>query len=50
MHDTTKAERLNSKKLLEFGQTKRGGDNSGDFMYRLRDNPGNFRIGKIRKQ
>jgi hypothetical protein len=49
VHDMTKKERLECKGLVEDAKQRESADSSGEFIYRVRGNPGNFRILKLRK-
>jgi ribonuclease HII/ribosomal protein L37AE/L43A len=48
-HDLTKAEREECKTLVEEAKKKQS-EESGEFLYRVRGNPGQLKIIKIRKQ
>lgn len=50
VHDMTKAERMECKKLVGEAKNKEEADSSGEYIYRVRGHPGNFRIVKIKKQ
>ena len=48
-HDLTKIERNEVKKLAEEAKEKERTDSEGGYIYRVRENPGNLKIIKIRK-
>jgi len=49
-HDMTIAEREECKKLVEEAKSSQVQDTSGEFIYRVRGNPGQMRVVKIRKR
>lgn len=49
VHDMTKKERAECKELILDAKHKESADESGEFKFRVRGNPGNFRIVKIKR-
>ena len=50
VHDMTKTERQACKHLVEEAKTKQQDDTTGEWLYRVRGNPGNWRIVKLRRE
>lgn len=49
VHDLTKTERTECKQLVEEAKKKQNDDASGEWLYRVRGNPGQWRIVKVRR-
>ena len=47
-HDMTSAERKESKRLVAKARTMQAQDNSEEFLYRVRGNPGKMRVIRTR--
>jgi hypothetical protein len=49
-HDMTRDEREKCKKLVADAKKLQEEDSSGEFLYRVKGTPGDFRVVKIRKR
>jgi len=47
-HNMTKTEREECRKLVEKAMADRENDTSGEYLYRVRGNPGQMRVVKIK--